>query len=175
MPSASGEVPADEGLHITPGEALTDSHASGTKDMQLYGTVALEPSNEAATALVMGGETLPVQLDGGDGAFTAALDGQTLILTPQNGGTLWSLDGRTLKTLMDSGVESIVFELNGAQMELDTAAELCGENYGALRARGFVSKDFFWTLSADGIRIQADGETWLLGENGELTRATENS
>ena len=175
MPSASGEAPADEELHITPGEALTDSHASGTKDMQLYGTVALEPSNEAATALVMGGETLPVQLDGGDGAFTAALDGQTLILTPQNGGTLWSLDGRTLKTLMDSGVESIVFELNGAQMELDTAAELCGENYGALRARGFVSKDFFWTLSADGIRIQADGETWSLGENGELTRAKENS
>ena len=175
MPSASGEAPADEELHITPGEALTDSHASGTKEMQLYGTVALEPSNEAATALVMGGETLPVQLVGGDGAFTAALDGQTLILTPQNGGTLWSLDGRTLKTLMDSGVESIVFELNGAQMELDTAAELCGENYGALRARGFVSKDFFWTLSADGIRIQADGETWSLGENGELTRATENS
>ncbi len=175
MPSASGEAPEDEGLHITPGEALTDSHASGTKDMQLYGTVALEPSNEAATALVMGGETLPVQLDGGDGAFTAVLDGQTLILTPQNGGTLWSLDGRTLKTLMDSGVESIVFELNGARMELDTAAELCGENYGALRARGFVSKDFLWTLSADGIRIQADGETWLLGENGELTRATENS
>ena len=58
---------------------------------------------------------------------------------------------------------------------LDTAAELCGENYGALRARGFVSKDFLWTLSADGIRIQTDGETWLLGENGELTRATENS
>ncbi len=175
MPSASGEAPEDEGLHITPGEALTDSHASGTKDMQLYGTVALEPSNEAATALVLGGETLPVQLDGGDGEFTAALDGQTLILTPQNGGTLWSLDGRTLKTLMDSGVASIVFELDGVRMELDTAAGLCGENYGALRARGFVSKDFLWTLSADGIRIQADGETWSLGENGELTRATEKS
>ena len=175
MPSADGEALMDAGLHVTPGEALTDSHASGTRDMQLYGTVALEPSNEAATALVMGGETLPVQLDGGDGAFTAALDGQTLILTPQNGGTLWSLDGRTLKTLMDSGVKSIVFELNGARMELDTAAELCGEIYGALRARGLVSKDFLWTISADGIRIQADGETWSLGENGELTRATENS
>lgn len=150
----------------------------GIRERNLYGAQdydALEPSNEAATALVMGGETLPVQLDGGDSAFTAVLDGQTLILTPQNGGTLWSLDGRTLKTLMDSRVESIVFELNGAQMELDTATELCGEIYGALRARGFVSKDFLWTFSTDGIRIQTDGETWLLGENGELTRATENS
>lgn len=175
MPSAGGEAPENEGLHITPGEALTDSHASGTGDMRLYGTVAREPSDEAATALVLGGEALPVQLDGGEGAFTAAMDEQTLVLTPQAGGTYWSLDGRTLKTLMDSGVESIVFELNGARVELDTATELSGEIYGALRARGFVSKDFLWTLSADGIQIQADGETYSLGENGELTRAAENS
>ena len=175
MPSADGEALMDAGLHVTPGEALTSSHASGTKDMQLYGTVALEPSDEAATTLVLGGETLPVQLDGGTSAFTATMDGQMLILTPQDGGAVWSVDGRTLKTLMDSGVKSIVFELNGAQVELDTATELCGEIYGALRARGLVSKDFLWTISADEIQIQVDGEIYSLGENSELTRAAENS
>ena len=173
MPSAGGEMPEDAGLRVTPGEALTDSHASGTKDMRLYGTVALEPSDEAATALVLGGETLPVQLDGGESAFTAAVDGQTLILTPEDGGTVWSVDGRTLKTLLDSGAAAIAFEMDGARVELDTATELTGAVYGALRAQGLVSRDFLWTISADGIEIQVDGAIYSLSENGELTPAEE--
>lgn len=66
-----GAPSGNGGLAVTPGKALTTSHASGTKDMQLYGTVVLQPSENASTELVMGGETLLLQLDGGESACTA--------------------------------------------------------------------------------------------------------
>ena len=36
---AQGGAPeAEQGFHITPGEALVSTHTSGTRDMRIYGT-----------------------------------------------------------------------------------------------------------------------------------------
>ena len=47
---------------ITPGEPLTDSQASGTKDTTLYGAVTLETDAERTPRLTLEGQTLNVSL-----------------------------------------------------------------------------------------------------------------
>ena len=79
-PSGAGGSPegmADQGFRVTPGEALTSSHASGDGNMQLYGTVALEASDDERTLRTLGEDQLNLTLDGGV-AFTATLDDSTL-------------------------------------------------------------------------------------------------
>ena len=166
---ASGGAPeAEQGFHITPGEALTSRHASGTKDMQLYGTVALEPADAPVVQLTLGGAELPVVLDGGDSAFTAVLEGETLVLTPEAGGATWTVNARALEILNRSGAAELTLRLDGGDISLSTALEFQGAAYAALRAQGYVSGDFNLCADASGLRVEVDGQTYLLNENGEL-------
>lgn len=166
---ASGGAPeAEQGFHVTPGEALASSHASGTKDMQLYGTVALAPAEAPVTRLTLGGVALSVDLDGGASAFTAALEDETLVLTPVSGGATWTVNARALEILNRSGATALALRLGGDLVTLPTDLEFQGAAYAALRAQGYVSGDFNLRVDDGGLRVEIDGQSFLINDNGEL-------
>ena len=167
--SSGGSAPegaAEQGFRVTPGQALTSSHASGDGDMQLYGTVALEASDEEMTCLTLGESELNLTLDGG-AAFTASLDGSTLHLNPVAEGARWEISLSALQTLNRSGIETLTLATEDGEIELPTELELCGSVYGMLRAQGLVAKDFTLEVSADEQRVSVDGAQYLL-VGGEL-------
>ena len=155
-----------QGFHITPGTALTSAHASGTKDMRLYGTVELAASEEPMTTLTLGGEALDIALE--DGApFKAALDGNALTLTAE-GGEAWLLNGLSLKRLSDSGIGAITLKTGEWQGELSTDPDLQGEIYARLRTEGVPSSDYRYTVSAAGVLVTVNGETYALDDENAL-------
>ena len=167
--SASGDAPeAEQGFRVTPGEALTTSHASGTKDMRIYGTVALEPVEAPVAQLTLGDAELSVRLDGGESTFTAALEGETLVLTPETGGTVWTVNARALEILNRSGAAALTLRLDGEAILLPTDFKFQGAAYAALRSRGYVSGDFNLCIDRDGLRVEVDGQSFLINDNGEL-------
>ncbi len=174
-PGGSGQAAeAEQGFSVTAGKALTGSHDSGDGSMRLYGSVELSLREEAMTQLTLGGEALDVTLDGGAGAFTAALDGDALILTPQTDAEQWDLNGFALKTLARSGVGTLRLSLGDETVTLSTQPELCGRVYEGLCAAGCVSADYDYAVSADGVRVSVNGEDYRLSDAGELTEmATE--
>ncbi len=168
-PSGGGGSPEGmeaQGFRVTPGEALTGSHASGTGDMQLYGTVALETSDDEMTLLTLGETELNLTLDGG-AAFTASLEDSTLRLNPVAAGARWEIRLSALQTLNRSGIETLTLVTEGREIQLSTSLELCGSVYGMLRAQGLVAKDFTLEISADQQIVRVGGAQYLLN-GGEL-------
>ena len=168
--SGGGSAPegaAEQGFRVTPGQALTSSHASGTGDMRIYGTVALETSDAEMTLLTLGESELRVTLDGG-AAFTASLDASTLLLQPVAAGARWEINLSALQTLKRSGIETLTLAIEDAEIRLPTALELGGSVYGMLRAQGLVAKDFTLEISAEGQRVSVNGAQYLLTDGGEL-------
>lgn len=165
MGEMNGEM--EQGFTVVPGEALTDSHASGTEDASLYGSLPLELAAEAETALTLDGVELDVSLADG-GAFTASLDGDVLTLTPESGGGEWRIGGLALRTLRLSGVRELRLVVGGEAVALGTEAEFSGAAYGALRAAGYVSKDFVWQVTASATTVAVDGEEYEIGADGTL-------
>lgn len=165
MGEMNGEM--EQGFTVVPGEALTDSHASGTEDASLYGSLPLELAAEAETALTLDGIELDVTLADG-GAFTASLDGDVLTLTPESGGGEWRIGGLALRTLRLSGVRELRLVVGGEAVALGTEAEFSGAAYGALRAAGYVSKDFVWQVTASATTVAVDGEEYEIGADGTL-------
>ena len=165
MGEMNGEM--EQGFTVVPGEALTDSHASGTEDASLYGSLPLELAAEAETALTLNGVELDVSLADG-GAFTASLDGDVLTLTPESSGGEWRIDGLALRTLRLSGVRKLRLVVGGEAVALGTEAEFSGAAYGALRAAGYVSKDFVWQVTASATTVAVDGEEYEIGADGTL-------
>lgn len=164
-----GDAPGEEqGFRVTPGEALTDAHASGTKDMRLYGSVALETGDAPMQALELGGASPDVMLDGGAQRFTARIDGERLYLTPVDGGNQWQLSGAALKTLKISGISVLVLAIDDAEIGFDTEMKLSGAVYGELCASGYVSKDYLWTVDASGVTAAVDGAEYRLNADGNL-------
>ena len=155
-----------QGFRVTPGEALTSSHASGDGDMRIYGTVALEASDDEMTLLTLGEDQLNLTLDGG-AAFTASLEDSTLRLNPVAAGARWEIRLSALQTLNCSGIETLRLATEDGEIELSTSLELCGSVYGMLRAQGLVAKDFTLEISADQQIVCVGGAQYLLN-GGEL-------
>ena len=168
--SGGGSAPegaAEQGFRVTPGQALTSSHASGTGDMRIYGTVSLETSDAEMTLLTLGESELRVTLDGG-AAFTARLDASTLLLQPVAAGARWEINLSALQTLKRSGIDTLTLAIDGAEIELPTALELGGSVYGMLRAQGLVAKDFTLEISVEARTVYVAGAQYLLTDGGEL-------
>lgn len=167
--SAPGsEMSEESDFRVTPGEALTDDHASGTKNMTLYGTVALEVEETPMQALTVGGVALDVTLDSGLQPFTASIEESCLILTPEAEGEQWQLSGAALKTLCNSGIEALILVVDDSKIALETGTELSGAVYGKLCAAGYVSKDYLWQVDARGTEITVGDARYRLNASGEL-------
>lgn len=158
----------EQGFHVTPGTALTSAHSAGDKDMRLYGSVELDADGETPmTALTLSDTALDIALMNG-GEFTALAGEAALALAPVGGSDAWTLNGYALKTLALSGVESLSLAVDGGVVEFPTAPALTGDAYGALSAAGYVSRDYTYTVSGDGVSVSVGSEAYLLNENGEL-------
>lgn len=157
---ASSEEEA--GFRVTPGQALTKTHASGSGDMTAYGALALTLDSEPMTQLSLGGQALAI--DCGGTAFTASLEDTTLTLTAESVAE-WHLTLAALGTLRLSGIEQLRLQENGWFTDLDTALTLTGSAYARLRAQGFVSADFLLRVTAEGIAVDAAGETYRLNQS----------
>ncbi len=160
-PWAKYDYNLKEDLNITPGKAITRQHAAGSKDMTLYGTVALTTEETPGTQLRLGGETLEVSCGGAPVAASVAGDALTL----RADGTTWRISLKALHTLRDSGINTLRLSLpDGSIRQLETDLEPSGRQYGLLRAAGLVSKDF--TLcpdpEGDGWTVEADGRAFDL-------------
>ena len=164
--SSSPEGMEAQGFRVTPGEALTSSHASGDGDMRIYGTVALELSGDEMTCLALGETELNLALDGG-AAFTASLEDSTLYLEPVAAGARWEIRLSALQTLNRSGIETLTLATWDGEIQLPTSLELCGSVYGMLRAQGLVAKDFTLEITDEGQTVCVNGARYLL-HDGEL-------
>lgn len=164
-----GEMPGEEqGFRVTPGEALTDSHASGTKDMRLYGSVNPEAQQEAMTVLTLDGVELDVSLDGQTSAFFAACEDGVLILTPEGEGKAWSVGAFALKTLGKSGIETVRLMFGEEYVELSTRRQLQGAEYAKLCAAGYVSKDYTLTVYLEDTLVSVAEKVYTINEKNEL-------
>ena len=166
---SGGAAEEAQGFVITPGTALTGTHTSGTKDMQLYGTLALALSEDAMTALTLDDTALDITLNDGADGFTAYLEDSTLSLSLVNNGGIWRLNGRALRVLSDSGILSLSLETGAGTIVFPTDIALSGEVYARLRAAGYVSSDFEFRVSADGITVSVAGMVYRLEASGGLT------
>ena len=152
---------AAQGFRVTPGEALAGSHVSGTKDMRLYGTVALAASDEMICAYSLGGEAPDIVLDDDSGLFTAAIENGRLTLASDAEGT-WSLSGLSLRVLARSGIGTLALQCGDSTILLDTAQPLNGSCYARLCAEGYASSDYEYAISSDGVRVTVGGDSYRL-------------
>ena len=111
-------------------------------------------------ALTLGGAELPVTLDGGEAFFTAQVEGDRLTLSADELGPSWQLDGYALDVLAASGIAEIALTVDGGTCVLPTGEWLDGRVYASLRAAGYVSQDFLWLVSGEGMEVQVDGEVY---------------
>ena len=135
--------------------------------MRIYGTVALEASDDEMTLLTLGEDQLNLTLDGG-AAFTASLDESTLLLQPVAAGARWEINLSALQTLKRSGIETLTLATGDGEIQLPTSLELCGSVYGMLRAQGLVAKDFTLEISVEARTVYVAGAQYLLTDGGEL-------
>ena len=144
---------------ITPGKALTSSHAKGSRDMLRHGAVALTTGIGSMDTLVLGGKKLTLSCSGH--TFLASLEDDVLILRSAEGDE-WSLTMDVLKTLQISGIRQL--RLIGPEEEtvLNTDLELSGAAYGRERAQGFVSSDFLLLRRNGDWIIRVDGREYRL-------------
>ena len=164
----SGDTEAEQGFTVTPGQALSNTHTSGSKDMRLYGAVNLSVDGEAAmNRLTLDGTALDIRL-GDDAPFTASVEDGVLSLIPAGDAQSWLLNGLALKTLARSGVDILRLELNGSAVDFPTEPVLSGSVYAALRAEGRSSGDYRYTVTADGASLTVGERTYMLTETGEL-------
>ena len=163
----SSRSSAAAGFQVTPGKALTTTHAKGTQDMQLYGTVALETDDRLMQRLEIGGTELDISCGGG--WFTAELEESRLLLGGAESSS-WTMTQAALNTLAKSGVSELVLATEDGEYAVDTSLSFTGLKYGQLRAKGLVAKDFSIHLSGGAITVVADGETYTLAD-GELLPA----
>lgn len=144
--SGAGEMTEEVG-GITPGEALTSDHASGDEDMTRYWAVDIITTADRETQLTLGGTALDIALSDGD--FTEEVLGGTLALTTESG-THWQVNGYALKLLSISGITNVTLTSGGESVTIPTEDFLSGSAYAALRAQGFVSKDFTLEIAISG-------------------------
>ena len=158
----------EQGFHVTPGTALTSAHSAGDKSMNLYGAVELDADGETPmTALTLSDTALDIALSDG-GEFTALAGEAALTLTPVGDAGAWTLNGYALKTLALSGVDTLSLTVGNSVVDFPTAPALTGDAYGALSAGGYVSRDYTYNVSNDGVSVSVGGNTYRLTENGEL-------
>ena len=159
---------AKMGFRVTPGEALTSSHASGSADATAYVCSTIESTEEAVRALVLESTQAEITLDGGESAFTAIVEDGQLTLTPESGGSEWRLSALAMTTLAASGVERVVFELDAFSCSLPSELSLSGSVYASLRAQGYVSKDCVLSITTQGLSVDVAGSKYSINQSGEL-------
>ena len=163
---------AAQGFHVTPGTALTSSHASGTKTLAAFGAAKIPIEGEPTSAIVQADSGDALYLDGGENAFFALADDGSLTLTPAGAGECWQFSLLMLEALEKSGVTELRLNFDdGGMVALDTGLELSGALWGQLRAAGYVGKDCVLTVSSSGMRAQIDGTEYLVDADGALVPA----
>ena len=157
---------------MTPGKALTSSHASGSGLVFLYGTVELTIEEEPMEMLVLGSEEL--DLTCGGLLFRGEIRDDTLILTCEETGAEWTMTQKTLKTLYASGIREIQMIDAVEETVLETDLEFSGRIYARERAQGYVSSDFLlcrregnWSVGV-GDRYYDLSELTVESQNGEM-------
>ena len=115
----------------------------------------------------MGGDNAPVQII--EGAVAAVSEyGINVTLIGDEAVINNVFENRGLSR---SGIDALRLLLDGAAVELPTDPGLQGPTYAALCAKGLVSGDYEYTVTADGIRVSVDGANYRLGEDGALLPA----
>ncbi len=149
------------GSGITPGKALTSSHARGTGDLLPYGAVRLELPEGEMDVLTLGGETL--DLTCGGAAFTAALEEDTLLLSSE--ASDWTFTQATLNTLSLSGVRVLSLSDGEETVSLDTDLAMTGTDYARERSDGFASSDFRFSLTDEGFTVTVEDRVYRLQDD----------
>ncbi len=149
---------------ITPGKPLISTHASGTGDMTLYGTVPLKLDSDTMNILSMGGYALEISR-GGETSFRAKLKGDSLTLTATDDGGTWFFTQYALQTLAKSGITSLTFNTAAGDVVIPTDMTLTGSAYGRERASGFVASDFLFELSEYGLYLNVEDRFYTVQNN----------
>ena len=166
-PSSGAPSGESQSFRVTPGEALTSSHASGDRDMQLYGAVEVAAAEEPMEVLTLGGVELAVSLDG-QARFFAVAEGDCLTLTPEAEGEAWRVNAFALKTLNRSGVDLLRLRIGDGAVEIPTDWSPQGAEYARLCAEGYVSKDYELRVALSGVEVLVAGECYRLNQDNEL-------
>ena len=151
---------------ITPGKALISTHASGTGDMTVYGTVPLSLDADTMQILSMGGMALEVSR-GGETDFQAQLAEDRLVLSSEEEGS-WFFTQYALQTLARSGISSLSFSTDAGDIVISTDMSLSGTAYGHERANGFVASDFVFVLNEYGLYLNVEDRYYTV-RDGVLT------
>lgn len=163
-----GDMPQEEqGFHVTPGVALTDAHASGSKDMSNYGAANLSLPEAPVAWLALSGNAADVRRADWN-SFTAALDEDTLTLSCGDSAAEWVVNPLALTALRLSDVAELELNFGAESVVLPTDLEFTGTVYASYRMQGYVSKDFELHISLRGITAVVDGETYALDSTYEL-------
>ena len=164
--SAGGQQ-ADDGATngVTPGKALTSSHAKGDRDDTPYGALAEDTidTDELGIALRTGADAEHLT----ESECTVECSGDVLYLDAGDSAIAqWSFDGGALRTLSRSGIARLMLSGGGRTLALDTEGLLCGERYQALRAKGWTDNTFAFTVTltdaAEELIASVDGADYLL-------------
>ena len=165
--SMGGMAQEEQGFSVTPGEALTSKHSSGTKNTAAYASSEIIDSTEAVTALALNSTQTEITLDNGAAFFVSNEDG-TLQLTPESAGGEWRLSVLAMNTLSQSGIDRVVFQMDGASCSLPAQMKFSGSVYASLRAKGYVSKDMEICVDARGVRVHIADGVYSINDSGEL-------
>ena len=156
---------------ISPGVALTTSHARGSMNTDLYGAATIGDEYGTVTVLRLTDGCDSILLDGEDLPFDFAVDGDLLLLDAGNTDVPWIVRMDALKALNLAGITAVEFENAGKKQTIATAFEPSGRIWGVIRSRGFVSSDCKMIFSGGECLIVVDEQTYKVDENGKLTEA----
>ena len=156
---------------ITPGQALTTSHARGGGSLTPYDAVALDLPEEASDTLVLGGTALDVTRGGAP--VTAALgdDGADRTLAVSAGGedSPWRVSLGALDTLRRSGLQTLILTGEDGMLEIRTDWEPSGPAYARERAKGLTADDFALVWDGNGVTLTVEDRVYPMDGQPPLT------
>ena len=171
------------------GSSRSVSHAkSSTKLISAYNGVDLVlDSDSAMSQLMIGEETLDLNLYPGDGNTGESASFKARFASWNEGGTLdtivltadesdenaytWVFSGTVSKKLSASGIAQMVLQAGDHSITVPTDGFSGGTRYAMYRSSGKVSKDFLYALTMDtadntfNVNVTVDGETYTLTDN----------
>ncbi len=170
------------------GSSRSVSHAkSSTTLISAYNGVDLVLDSSAMSQLMIGEETLDLNLYPGEGNTGEAASFKARFASWNEGGTLdtivltadesdenavtWVFSGTVSKKLSASGIAQMVLQAGDHSITVPTDGFSGGTRYAMYRSSGKVSKDFLYALTMDtadksfNVNVTVDDETYTLTDN----------
>lgn len=135
---------------ISPGDALTSSHARGDRTLTAHwGADAQASVSENRLNLDGGDGVIEFVPDDSEGTFTFSIgENEIPVLSAQASGT-FIINGLALRAFLENGMEEMEIAFENTRILISTASPASGEEYALLKSMGVGARRLSYVFSID--------------------------